>query len=150
MQNICVSFTFLQGFGLMSNEALNCLLWAAVRIVRGLFGPRRPSLCRDGVSTTNSSDGTPPVVKQKPYDFNTSFSLSFLCDWNLFLKPCMKGNTSPVTAYIVPKIPNKEFIFEEVCYFASLVPQQNVRYYHSKLFSKHPFRLVLYVTGIFF
>ena len=31
--------TFLQGFGLISKLALNCLLWAAVRIVRGRFGP---------------------------------------------------------------------------------------------------------------
>ena len=31
--------TFLHGLGLISKLALNCLLWAAVRIVRGRFGP---------------------------------------------------------------------------------------------------------------
>lgn len=36
--------TFLHGFGLISNEALNCLLCVEVRIVLGLFGPRLPSL----------------------------------------------------------------------------------------------------------
>jgi hypothetical protein len=51
-----VFFTFLHGFGLTSNEALNCRLCAAVRMVRGRFGPRRPSRwCRPPVSTTKSS-----------------------------------------------------------------------------------------------
>jgi len=37
--------TFRHGFWLISNEALNARRWAVVKIVRGLFGPRRPS-CR--------------------------------------------------------------------------------------------------------
>lgn len=35
--------TFLQGFGLTSNEALNCRRCTEVNMVLGLFGPRRPS-----------------------------------------------------------------------------------------------------------
>lgn len=35
--------TFLHGFGLVSKEALNALLWAVVRIVLGLLGPLLPS-----------------------------------------------------------------------------------------------------------
>ena len=49
------ALTFLQGFGLTSKDALNCLRCAAVKIVRGLFGPLRPSLCLPVLSTTKSS-----------------------------------------------------------------------------------------------
>ena len=37
------SRTFRQGFGDSSKDALNWRRWADVRIVRGRFGPRRPS-----------------------------------------------------------------------------------------------------------
>jgi hypothetical protein len=37
--------TFRHGFGLVSKDALKALLWAVVRIVRGLLGPLLPS-CR--------------------------------------------------------------------------------------------------------
>ena len=47
--------TFRQGFGLTSKDALNCRLCAAVKIVLGLFGPLRPSLCLPVLSTTKSS-----------------------------------------------------------------------------------------------
>jgi hypothetical protein len=39
-----INITFLHGLGLISNEALNCLLCVEVKIVLGLFGPRLPSL----------------------------------------------------------------------------------------------------------
>lgn len=35
---------FLQGFGVMSNEALNARRCCVVRIVLGRFGPRLPSI----------------------------------------------------------------------------------------------------------
>jgi hypothetical protein len=54
--------TFRQGFGLTSNEALNCRLCAAVRIVRGRFGPRRPSLGRPPPSSSNPSSSPIPRV----------------------------------------------------------------------------------------
>lgn len=37
------SRTFRQGFGVISNEALNALRCCVVNIVRGRLGPRRPS-----------------------------------------------------------------------------------------------------------
>ena len=51
------SLTFLQGFGLISNDALNCLLCIAVRIVLGLFGPLRPSREERCTSNKTSSAG---------------------------------------------------------------------------------------------
>ena len=39
--------TFLQGLGLTSNDALNCLLCTAVRMVRGRLGPLLPSRGRE-------------------------------------------------------------------------------------------------------
>lgn len=50
-----VIFTFLQGFGLTSKDALNCLLCADVSIVRGLLGPLLPSLCLIPSSKSKSS-----------------------------------------------------------------------------------------------
>ena len=50
------SRTFLHGLGLTSNDALNCLLWAEVRIVRGRLGPRRPSRGREFSSKRSSSE----------------------------------------------------------------------------------------------
>lgn len=47
------SRTFLQGFGETSKDALNCRLWADVRIVRGRLGPLRPS--RGRFSSNKSS-----------------------------------------------------------------------------------------------
>lgn len=49
------SRTFRHGFGLTSNDALNCLLCADVRIVLGLFGPLLPSLGRLFSSNRSSS-----------------------------------------------------------------------------------------------
>ena len=53
------TLTFLQGLGLISKDALNCRRWAAVKIVLGRFGPRRPSRCRPGVPSTTKSSVTP-------------------------------------------------------------------------------------------
>ena len=38
-KQISIKLTFLHGLGLISKLALNCLLCAAVNIVRGRFGP---------------------------------------------------------------------------------------------------------------
>ena len=43
-----IIYTLRHGFWLISNDALNALLWAVVSIVLGLLGPLRPS-CRGGV-----------------------------------------------------------------------------------------------------
>ena len=54
---------FRQGLGLTSNDALNCRLWAAVRMVRGRFGPRRPSRGRPPPSSSQPSSS--PIPRQK-------------------------------------------------------------------------------------
>ena len=54
-KSISLIFTFLHGLGLTSKDALNCLRCAAVKIVRGRFGPLLPSRCLPVLSTTKSS-----------------------------------------------------------------------------------------------
>lgn len=56
------SLTFRQGFGLTSNEALKARRCCVVRMVRGLFGPRRPS-CALAAGTRSSHEYSPATVK---------------------------------------------------------------------------------------
>lgn len=56
------SLTFRQGFGLISKEALKARLCCVVRIVRGRFGPRRPS-CVLAAGTRSSHEYSPITVK---------------------------------------------------------------------------------------
>ena len=74
-------FTFRHGFGLISKEALNCLLCAAVSIVLGLFGPLRPSLCLPVVPSTTKSSVTPDkkMFENKHYVLVSEIVFFFSC-----------------------------------------------------------------------
>ena len=71
------SHTFLQGFGLTSNDALNCRLCAAVKMVLGRLGPRRPSLCRPGVPSTTKSSVTPKIGREMIQITDTNLEIIF-------------------------------------------------------------------------
>lgn len=51
--------TFLQGLGDTLKDAMNCFLWADVRMVLGLLGPRLPSRGLEPSSTIKSSPRGP-------------------------------------------------------------------------------------------
>ena len=82
-------FTFRHGFGLISKEALNCLLCAAVSIVLGLFGPLRPSLCLPVVPSTTKSSVTPDkkMFENKHYVLVSEIDFFQMCQfpWVLVL-----------------------------------------------------------------
>jgi hypothetical protein len=71
------SRTFLQGFGDTSKDALNWRRCADVRIVRGRFGPRRPSRGRFS-SNKSSSDNQERVPMHLQTSHNAQCSLLFL------------------------------------------------------------------------